>query len=448
MINIMRNQYKISDRDMRYILKADYFKYKRATEKNKYLIINGEKKENVNKTEIINKWKKADIIKYNDIENIQNEYKMEIEEIREIFNISKRNLEKIKQDREKEIKINLYSEKDKQECINKICTQKKYKASKKLIEQIAENERISIEKAGEILGIPKNPLKNVINDKQLTTKIINNKIKYKVEKLALDLKYLKNYGERYYEKQEIALISLMYEISVDDILYYLANGITMYNTYVEALNNNPSGVWIGEKTRLSNKYLEENYEALDKYITRIAKNVRMQFFANDADEKDFKSEAFEYIIRYGGIYEKNLYHNPEKLNLALIKNVQNIMKSYYCKLPKDLALILRYNGKEFENEEALLDNYYNPEIHCLENEYSYFNEICELHTEIVQYFKEHLDFAINYHKNCFAKIAGKYNLTEKMFNQTLSEIQVYILKNKLARIDKNGRIISMFYIEE
>lgn len=385
-IQVIKNSYRISDKDMRQILGFSYYEYKKAIEENKYI------------------------------------------EIKE--------MEEEKQQEESK------------DCILKIKNQKKYKISKKLIMQIAKEEDMSISKVGEQLGIKKISLEKLMKEQQLTARATDNKIKYKVKKLSLDLKYLENYGERYYQEQELKFICQMYGISVDNMLYYLANGKTMYDTYCEALKNNPKGVWIGKKMRLSNQYLEENYAKINYYITYAAKNMAYLYSANYHDEQDFKSEVMEYILRNGGIYEKNLIHDTDKLNYVLIKNANFIIRNYYLKKPKELAIIIQYEDKEYENAEVLADNRYNPEILQIQEEYSYVKEIDFLHRNIVKDIKADVYFAIDHNKQCFNRIATKYNLSKESMEETLNEIRYFIIKNRLVKFDKKGMVIPMFDVDE
>lgn len=320
--------------------------------------------------------------------------------------------------------------------------------SKKTIEQIVQEEKISIDSAAAIFGVQKYRFRNLMAEKQLTVKVIDENKKNKAEKIKLDLKYIENNGERYYSPDELALMSVIYEMPEDDMIFYLADGKTMYTTYSEALKNNPKGVWIGGKTRLSNNYIEGNYNILNYYITQMAENVRFQYGCNYDDKDDFKSEVWEHLLRTGGIYEKNLQYNSKFLNFTLIKNIKYIMVAYYKKKPQELSLNLEYEGKEYENPEALTDNRYNPEVRFLEETYSYLTQIEEVHTDIVRDIDKNSFFAIDYPKKFFTQTATKHNMTEETLEETMSEIRAFILKNGLAKVDKNGRVISMLNVED
>lgn len=452
MLQLMKEKYRISSKDMRKILDLGYYHYNQAEKQNHYVQLEEKKQSEDSKMiavkEMIKKWKTKETITYKSIKNIEEQYHFTMEEIRNTFHISKKDLKDLISGQKKKVKIDLYSERDKQECRKRISNSKKYRASKKLIEQVAKQEKVSTKKAGEILGINQVCFKNLMEEKQLTTKIVDDSLKRQVEKIALDLKYLPNNGNRYYKPNEINFMGLFYKIPTDDMLYYLSSGKTTYETYQEALQNNPEGIWIGEKARLSNEYAEQNHNILNSYITRIAKNLCYQYACNYDDMEDFKSEAFEYILTNGGFYEKNLYHNPAKLNTTLIKNVQNVMKNYYTKQPKELGLTLQYGDKEYENMEALRDDRYNPEICCLEEKYSYLNKIEPLHVDIVREISQNNFFSIEYPKKCFSRIARKHNMTDEGFEEVMGEIRTFILKHKLAKETKDGRIISRFNVDE
>jgi len=394
MIELIKERYRISSRDIRKFLGNNYAQYIRMEKQNKYLEI---------------KW----------------------------------------DDSQKEDKLKFRAEeKQKKECRNQITNTKKYRISKELIEKVAKTENVTVEIAGEILGLKKAILKNIMEKKQLTTKLIDKELQYRVAMLELDLKYMPNNGERYYPKEEMEFMSVVYELTIDDIFYYLSDGKVMYEVYLEAFKNNPNGVWIGKKGRLSNEYEEENHKVLDKYITYIAKNMCYQYFCCDDDGQDFRSEAFEDIIENGKFYEKNLCHDHEMLNKILIKRAQFAMRNYYNRLPKELGLTLTYEGKEYENAEILADDRYNPEICCLEDKYSFLNEIEPIHTEIVKDIFENVDFLIDYPQKYLSKRAGQNYMTKDEFEEKMDEIRAFILKSKTAKIDKQGKVIPMFYVDE
>lgn len=448
MLQFIKEKYRISSKDLRSILKADYYRYNKAETKNAYLKLENDTYIEKQKEEIIKKWKNKDDITIKSIRNIIEEKKLTFEEIGKILEISKKDLEELKSDKIKKVKIDLQTEKEKQEYRQKIENGRKYKLSKKLVEQFAESEGMSIGKAGKILGIDSYKLKKLIEQKQLTIKASDHKLKNQVEKIALDLKYLPNNGNRYYKEDETNFMSLFYKINSDDIFYYLASGKTEYDTYKEALKNNPNGVWIGEKCRISNEYIERNYELLRKMILQIANKIIAIYNCNEFDKEDFVSEAFEYILRNGGFFEKNLYYDEEKLNFILTKNLSYIMQVYYKKQPKDFRIICYSNGVEYENEEILRDDRYNPELYLTENRYSYLKEIEPLHKKVVEELSRNKEFAINFPKKFFSRTARKYQMKEDEMEEVMGEIRAFILKNDLIKITKDGKIISMFYVDE
>lgn len=448
MLEFVKEKYRVSPKDMRKILGAKYVDYSKAEKQDGYIKITA-KEPQKQKEEIVKKWKHKDTITNKSICNIMKEYHLTYDEVGEIFGLPKKEIQLIQTGQKKKVNINLYSEEDREECWKKIGNDKKYKSSKKIIEQIAKQEKISTQKVGKIFNITQNRLNKLMKEEQLTVRINNENLKKKVEKIAIDLKYLPNNGERYYKKDEIHFMAVFYQIQVDDFFYYLAKGKTEYDTYQEAFRNNPKGVWlIGKKIKLSNEYEEANHQFLEYCIGKTAEDLRIQYACNFADKEDFKSEAFEYILRNGGFYEKNLYYNPKRLNDTLVKNVAFVMRSYYARLPKELGLTLTYDGKEYENQELLEDNRYNPEICCLEEMYSYLDEIEPLHQSIVKDIKRNDWFVIDYPKQAFSKIARKHKMTNEMFGRTIEEIMAFVIKNQLVKITKDGKVISRFFVDE
>ena len=206
---------------------------------------------------------------------IKKKYRVSSKEIRKIANVTKYTYSRAEKDNvyiklktekvnlENELKGELYSEEDRKKYSQKLDGKRRYRMTKKYIENICKEEKNSILDVGKMLGISKLKLSNLMENKQLTAKVKDMNQKKKVDRIAMDIKYLKENGERYYKQEEIDFFQVFYNVTIQDMLYYLSRGKTIYDTYIEALKNNPKGIWIGERARISNEYIEEQYDNLE-----------------------------------------------------------------------------------------------------------------------------------------------------------------------------------------
>lgn len=397
MIKLLKEKYHLSDRDMRDILGSGYALYKKAIEENKSIAISLKKENKLNYFEIFEKWKNKEEISYEDVKSIQEQYQLSQAEIQEVFQISKKNFKDLLDGSVQKVKVDLYSEKDRYLIKKKVNLQEKYRVSKKDMERVAQNEGISVQRVGQILDVNQKCLKRLMDGKQLTLKISDKNTKWKVDRMLLDLKYNPIYGERYYTSDELKFICNHYKLDVKDFFRCITRGKVLYETFLEAEQKNPKGVWIGSKTRISNEFIEKNYEKMDKMIDAKARRKCAEWRCDDKD--DLKSEAFEHLLREGGIFERNLDYDEESLVMKLMSQTGGAMLKYHQENVTDWSLQLRGQNGDYENEEALQDNRYNPEVCLIKETYFHVKELDETCQNILKSLKYNDNFAIHYPKN-------------------------------------------------
>lgn len=358
MIKFFKENYHLSDLDMRDILGVGYILYKKVIEENKSIAISLKQENKLNYFEIFEKWKNKEEITYEDVKNIEEQYQLSLTEIQEVFQISKKKFKALLDGSIEKVKVDLYSEKDRYLIKRKVNFQEKYGVSKKDMERVAEDEGISVQKVGQILEVNQKCLKRLMDGKQLTLKISDKDTKWKVDRMLLDLKYNPIYGERYYTSGELKLICNQYWLDVKDFFRCITRGKVLYETFLEAEQKNPKGVWIGAKIRISNVFIEKNYERIEKMIDAKARRKCAEWKYEDKD--DLKSEAFEHLLREGGIFERNLDYDEESLLMKLMSQTGGAMLRYHQANVTNWSLEIRGQNGDYENEEALLDNRYNP----------------------------------------------------------------------------------------
>ena len=174
-------------------------------------------------------------------------------------------------------------------------------------------------------------------------------------KIDIDIKYI--YGNIFINKKSIKELSKIYDSNEDELLRNIAKNKRTYKVFKYAIENNKKGIYISQNTRISNRFINENYQKLNKYI-EIKSNIKCSIYRCFDIKDDLKSEAYEKIIRLGGIYEKNL-KNKNMVIYYLMNLAESSMNSYISKRPKTASLI--YNIDGIEKEIDIPDNTYNPE---------------------------------------------------------------------------------------
>lgn len=174
-------------------------------------------------------------------------------------------------------------------------------------------------------------------------------------KLDLDIKYI--YGDIFINKCNMQELMKMYCNDEEKLIKNISKTKKIYSAYKYAIENNKKGIYISQNTRISNKFINENYQKLNRYL-EIKSNIKCNAYRCFDIKDDLKSEAYEKIIRLGGIYEKNIKN--ENMKMCYILNLaENSMNSYIRKRPKTVSLIHKID--EIEKEYEIPDNTYNPE---------------------------------------------------------------------------------------
>ena len=137
----------------------------------------------------------------------------------------------------------------------------------------------------------------------------------------------------------------------------IARNKRVYKVYKYAIENNKKGIYISQDTRISDRFINENYHKLNRYI-EIKSNIKCNAYRCFDIKDDLKSEAYEKIIRVGGIYEKNI-KNKNLTIYYLLNLAESSMNSFISKRPKTVSLMYKIDGVEKEFE--IPDNTYNPE---------------------------------------------------------------------------------------
>lgn len=174
-------------------------------------------------------------------------------------------------------------------------------------------------------------------------------------KFDLDIKYI--YGEIFINRRNIENFEEIYNSNEDELIGNIAKNKNICSAYRYAMKNNKRGIHILNDTRISNKFIEENYKELDEYLEMRA-TIKCIAYRCFSMKDDLKSEAYEQIIRIGGIYEKNI-KNKVKVIQYLINIADSKMNAYISKTPRFASLMYKIDGIEKEFE--IPDNTYNPE---------------------------------------------------------------------------------------
>ena len=176
-----------------------------------------------------------------------------------------------------------------------------------------------------VLGISLSMYSKIKNDSTKSAKVRNMKLQAVAEYIKTE--FLKDH--RYYTESEIETICLQNGISVEEFIRYcILNDRVFYlksneyvDQYITALNSKKQ-IYIG-KTRLSNKFIEENIDFLNSCIDRIERKYRYIRDYFNIDKDDYRQKVLLYAIENLGDLEKNFDDNSEFLKQSMYSQINS-----------------------------------------------------------------------------------------------------------------------------
>lgn len=154
--------------------------------------------------------------------------------------------------------------------------------------------------------------------------------------------------ERYYSKEEIEKICIDNKISVRDFIdYIIGRGIYFGLDNYEKILSETGRIWIGSKKAVSDGFVAENYERLEK----IAKSIGKRLYYNDNIDKgrfsieDLKQEAWVCMLERCGDLEKN-YEGDQAFRLIYSRTRRIMMNNSTLKVKTVSVSGFYKNAKE------------------------------------------------------------------------------------------------------
>jgi len=326
-----------------------------------------------------------------------------------------------------------------------------------LLELISKQENMIMKDLIFILGISynsfyklKNKVRNAVflnfNRKLLEIKDIVNMIK-------IELRYLPEYGDRFYVDKELEDICARWNITVNQFLEHIHSNPKHYKFNIQVLDNNKKGFWVGKVTQLSNSFVVRNNEKLNKKCKRIA-TIMSDHYKCAGYREDFISIAYEKIIEIGGTVEKNFVFDENlQFNILGVKGKYAII-NYYHKYCKDLYYeqFLIDNDTNEDTLNFLADNRYNPEK-ILEDNFGENNQttlfdVKDFHTRICEELMRNLEIIDSDRKYGLKLVADNLGITEKYLEQNIDEMKIITEQNNTVKKYANGTYIPMYDMDE
>lgn len=302
----------------------------------------------------------------------------------------------------------------------------------KQLKKISENEKIELKDLILILNCYKNAkYKNL--ESWTTIKIKQEYTKREIVNLIkIELKYLPQYGSRMYSKKELNNVCQKYRINIDDFLTYVYKYKICYyeNAYILSMNKN--GIWIGENTKLSVEFLNDNYWKLYKKVEKIAN--KMSILYNSKITKDEMIDVgINYILDQGRI-EKNMSFNNERAIGKLVYKAKYKMLEQVIKAFKESNLddIMDFVGDYDKVEQkSKIDNWLYP------------IKWRKIERIIIDSIQTNIEEIIKNRKCGLRMLAKRLNMEYKELYQNIENISEKLIKGNKAKVCRDGRVVIM-----
>lgn len=230
---------------------------------------------------------------------------------------------------------------------------------------------------------------------------------YKANKIKESLE------ERYYSKDEIQELCKKYKIGIKQFIIYVIQNQKFYNTnkYINVLNTE-GRLWL-KHCKMSNDFVEKNYENLKKKMEMLAKKNCLKYEI-DYDIEEIVSKAIEYMYTNCGDIEKNFKQDEDMLNKMIYTRVRLYIRAECVKIVTRNNKTVSLNEKSNRGVEEKIDR-----VKYNKNENEYENIETEmLINQILREVQEKRK--LNYSKkDIIQELIIKYDITPEIIQRLI-----------------------------
>lgn len=261
---------------------------------------------------------------------------------------------------------------------------------------------------------------------------INLKKRYSIKKyikiIKIDIKYLKQYGERMYAQEEIKQICSIYSVEFEHFITYMNRNKISYYESMYIIQKNKEGIWIGKKPEISKEFLKENLEKIEESLEKLSNTIVRRYQCYWLKER-IKNGAFEEIIKHGEI-EKNYKFDSNRCLEKLF---------YRAKCEMLNILIQEFKNMNFNNNILNITREENEEENI--DEWLYPIELNVISCLILEEIRGNINDVLINRVQTFKRIYMKLNITKQVFYENLKNIQKTLIDCGKVKVCKNGKVI-------
>ncbi len=247
--------------------------------------------------------------------------------------------------------------------------------------------------------------------------------------------------ERFYTKMEIEQICKANNISLQDFFDYILGKAVYfgYDTY-EKLLNSKGKIWMGDKCKLSNDFINKNLNLIRKIARKVSHYIYYKYKSEkrNLEKEDLEQETYIVILETCGDLEKN-FDNDELSRMIYLRARATILKFIDVE-SKDVSIFGYYNNSQNrsikgngKNTDLILkDEHANTEMEAL---YNYENEFEK--TSMMRYLSKLLEEG--YDQNiALEKTASVFDIDQSVM---LDLLKKELLEKENIKITNSGQYV-------
>lgn len=297
-------------------------------------------------------------ISFNEIQEISKKEKIEIKDLLYILEVKYNTAYKLKNGKQKytKLKFNNYEGIKNRKMISQ------GKINKEEFLDLKRKLKVKNYTLIRTLGISIYKYNKMKNNELDEIKVTDVKTKHIVKLIKLDFKYINKYKNDYYSKEKLQKICKERNITLEQFLKYYNKNQSHYKFNKIAMEQSKKGLWIGENIRISNEFMNENYEKIARYL-RNAANKYHKTNGWQIYKEDIIEETIISIYENCGEIVKKFYFNLRLTMNIIISKGRYIMYNLYRKKYKNNNIYYEeYETKLLDHTSFFRDNKYNPQL--------------------------------------------------------------------------------------
>ena len=181
-----------------------------------------------------------------------------------------------------------------------------------------------------LLGITKYKYDKMMKNEEYETNAIDVEAKHIVNLMKIDFKYIRKYGNRYYAIEELSEYCKERKITIVQFARYYNDNSKHYKFNKMVIEKSKKGFWIGNETKLTDEFANENFRMIENKCMKIANKMACLLQCQNLKDEFFDIAIYK-IVKDGGVVVKTFYFDMKLMINILMMKAKYAIFNYYRK---------------------------------------------------------------------------------------------------------------------